>query len=79
MKPNWIGRQFETKMDDGQKCVALMGTKSLVYTPVTVTPNTTYELEFLAKKESGNGTFFTNLYGSAKFDFPQQRVLCTDK
>jgi len=79
MKPNWIGRQFETVLDDGDKCVALMGTDSMVYTPVKVSPRTVYEIEFLAKKESGNGIFFTNLYGGARFDFPQQRINCSDQ
>ena len=79
MKPNWIGRQFETVIDNGDKCVALMGTNSMVYTPVKVKPRTVYEIEFLAKKESGNGRFFTNLYGGAKFDFQQRIINCSEK
>lgn len=76
MKPNWIGRSFENIMDNGDKCIALMGQHSLVYTPVKIMPNTTYKVEFLAKKESGNGIFFANLYGGPKFDFQQNEITC---
>lgn len=78
IKPNWLGRQFEIIMDNGEKCVALMGTRAMAYVPVKVKPNTQYEIEFLAKKESGNGVFFANLYGGKKYDFSQAKISCDE-
>jgi hypothetical protein len=74
---SWRGKLLNQRKDIYGKYIAMISGESLLYIPIPIQKNSKYKITIEAKKESGNGIFYCNIYGNNKnFDFPQCSVVC---
>lgn len=76
LQSSWRGRLLTARKDAQGKYIAMAGTKSMLYIPVHVKPNTTYRVTLEVKSESGNGLAYCNIFGNRKYDFSHSRLMC---
>lgn len=76
-QPSWRGKNIISKKGaDGKKYITMLGPQALMYVPITVVPNSKYQISIEACRRSGNGIIFCNIYGNKNFDFVQRQIGC---
>jgi len=68
----WRGRSIGSRRDSsGKRYTVMLGRSALMFVPIKVEPNSQYRFFVEAKRESGNGKAFCNIYSNKNFDFKQ--------
>jgi hypothetical protein len=71
------GKNFKTKIGSyGEKYIVLNEINSFLHIPIIASQNSLYEITVKAKKESGNGIIYFNIYGGENFNFKQEKIYC---
>ena len=78
IQTHWRGKQLGHKKDGSGNYATMMGVQSLLYFPVVIKENSTYKITIEARKDSGNGTIYCNIYGNINYNFAQTAICCND-